>query len=79
LVHRPDCLSLKCEQIVKRVLFGSNAVSSLAANFGLAIILFNANPLQWYISVLCIVWPMQAAIAWRVITDKGKAGEIGKE
>jgi len=22
---------------------------------------------------------MQATIAWRVITDKGKAGEIGKE
>jgi hypothetical protein len=50
----------------------------LAANFGLVVALIFGAPFRGYAYVLYIVWPVQAAMAWKVISDKAKIEEVGK-
>jgi hypothetical protein len=50
----------------------------LAANFGLVFALMFGSPFRGYVYVLYIVWPIQAAMAWKVVGEKVKLDEVDK-
>jgi hypothetical protein len=50
----------------------------LAANFGLVAALALGASMGGYVYVLYIVRPVQAAVGWKVVTEKVKVEDVGK-
>ncbi|KAE9377908.1 hypothetical protein N431DRAFT_435073 [Stipitochalara longipes BDJ] len=74
LHHNASMLSKGYKAFVPKMIL----LALLGANLGLVAALVLGPSMRWYAYVLYFVWPVQAALGWKVLTEKVNVEEVGK-